>query len=114
MISNVMCVAASSLSVSRCNAMVGRYRCELLHQLCHWMLSHIIGHLLFCLLFQSPMLVGTQVRHEDTFWLFQHLKITAHIKMPMLKKITINYKIGSGDSFNEEVIKHGLYELMDL
>jgi len=51
---------------------------------------------------------------KDTFWLFQHLKITAHIKMPMLKKMTINYKIGSGNLFNEEVIKHGLYELMNL
>ena len=66
------------------------------------------------------MLVGTQVRQKDTFWLFQHLKITANIKVPMPKKmtmiwtITINDKIGSGDLLDEEEIKHGLYELMDL
>ena len=67
------------------------------------------------------MLVGTQVRHKDTFWLFQHLKITANIKVQMPKTkmtmiwgITINDKIGSGDLLDEEEIKHGLYELMDL
>ena len=42
---------------------------------------------------------GIKIR---TFWLFQHLKITA------------NDKIGSGDLLDEEEIKHGLYELMDL
>ena len=34
--------------------------------------------------------------------------------MTMICTITINGKIGSGDLLDEEEIKHGLYELMDL
>jgi len=32
----------------------------------------------------------------------------------MIWIITINDKIGSGDLLDEEEVKHGLYELMDL